>query len=215
MPRDPRHPHGHRHHSSRSHHPQDAEIPLDPNLFFSSDSHSVPPAVDPYAAGAGAQWQGNSQQAYYQDQNAANYNTTIDPANLMYDNAASSSMAQDIVSSAYQNQAYAQPPSPPATTSNNFACNWNGCYKTFATNRDLRKHTKQHEKPISCQAEPTCDVRKAEQRDMDRHYRNEHRAWAREHGISTDDSVCEVCGQTCTRPDNLRKHMRNKHGVNP
>lgn len=47
---------------------------------------------------------------------------------------------------------------------------------------------------------------------MDRHYRIAHRSYARRMGIPDEDYACTMCGQTFTRPDNLKKHMRNLHG---
>ncbi|KAJ4271327.1 hypothetical protein NW762_000029 [Fusarium torreyae] len=63
-------------------------------------------------------------------------------------------------------------------------------------------------------ADPNCTVTKAEQRDMDRHYRSAHKAYAASKGILTEEATCGIGGCTSkfTRRDNLRKHWKKYHG---
>jgi hypothetical protein len=72
---------------------------------------------------------------------------------------------------------------------------------------------KTHNKPVKCKADPSCNVTKAEQRDMDRHYRTSHRAYAARKGILTEDRICgfEGCASKFTRQDNLVKHWKKFH----
>lgn len=72
---------------------------------------------------------------------------------------------------------------------------------------------KTHNKPVKCKADSNCNVTKAEQRDMDRHYRTSHRAYAASKGILTEERICgfEGCTSKFTRQDNLLKHWKKFH----
>jgi hypothetical protein len=76
---------------------------------------------------------------------------------------------------------------------------------------------KTHNKPVKCKASPNCNVTKAEQRDMDRHYQTSHKAYAASKGILTEEVACgfEGCASTFTRKDNLLKHWKIYHGHEP
>ena len=73
---------------------------------------------------------------------------------------------------------------------------------------------KKHDRPLRCQADPTCTTTKAEQRDLDRHYCVTHKAYAERIGLSLEPIPCEYCNTTFGRLDNLIKHMKNKHKIN-
>ncbi|CAG7561358.1 unnamed protein product [Fusarium equiseti] len=68
--------------------------------------------------------------------------------------------------------------------------------------------------PVKCKADPNCNVTKAEKRDMDRHYRTSHKAYAASKGILTEETPCgfDGCDSTFTRKDNLLKHWKKYHG---
>ncbi|KAJ4137418.1 hypothetical protein NW768_003005 [Fusarium equiseti] len=76
------------------------------------------------------------------------------------------------------------------------------------------KHMKIHDRPVKCKADPNRNVTKAEQRDMDRHYRTSHKAYAASKGILTEETPCgfEGCKSKFTRKDNLLKHWKKYHG---
>ncbi|OJZ81152.1 hypothetical protein ASPFODRAFT_198990 [Aspergillus luchuensis CBS 106.47] len=76
----------------------------------------------------------------------------------------------------------------------------------FSRKCDLQKHMRSHVKPVKC---PICTVTKAQQVHMRRHMEVHHGGWARQWwqvGV-----VCELCGKSFTRRDNLRRHHRSQH----
>ncbi|KAA8905580.1 hypothetical protein FN846DRAFT_745130 [Sphaerosporella brunnea] len=84
-----------------------------------------------------------------------------------------------------------------------FPCDYPSCNKSYPRLCDLRKHKKRHEKPFSC-SEPSCDAVFSTEKDRDRHERSKHR---REEHL-----VCPVCGHRTARKDNLKDHVRRRHG---
>lgn len=75
----------------------------------------------------------------------------------------------------------------------------------------LSKHSKTHDKPVRCLADPNCKTKTAENRDMDRHYRTAHKSYAKRNNIPSEEDVCDECGKMFTRGDNMKKHMRKMH----
>ncbi|RYP16584.1 hypothetical protein DL765_005045 [Monosporascus sp. GIB2] len=56
-----------------------------------------------------------------------------------------------------------------------------------------------------------CGGRAAEQREMERHVKSNHRIWAEEKGFGIEKFVCDMCDAEFTRKDNLKKHKDRKH----
>lgn len=66
------------------------------------------------------------------------------------------------------------------------------------------KHMKQHVKPVLC---PKCEERRAEQRDMQRHF-EVHQPQA-----TRPRFHCPYCDSQFTREDNVPRHLQSAHGV--
>ncbi|KAF5020099.1 hypothetical protein F66182_7862 [Fusarium sp. NRRL 66182] len=192
----------HRHsHSRKSHQPQQEEIPIDPALISGTpysaytetqgdDYIQAGPSV--YAAGPStSEWQDTSQAMYYTMQQPA----TVNPSDVLLNPGypyPAQGYSQNYPSSTYQAAGYAQ-----------------------LTRHS--KHMKQHDKPIKCKADPSCTVKKAEQRDMDRHYQSSHKSYAASKGILTEEEPCgfEGCNSKFTRTDNRLKHWQKYHNYRP
>ncbi|KAI1067998.1 hypothetical protein LB507_004490 [Fusarium sp. FIESC RH6] len=149
--------------------------------------------------------------AYYMIQQQP---TTVNPYEVLL-NSEFSIASQSIPSSAYQTTVYATEPEASSSTtqpSSQYYCT--ECDRSLPGNRDFNKHMKIHNRPVKCEANPNCNVTKAEQRDMDRHYRTSHKAYAASKGILTEETPCgfEGCASTFTRKDNLLKHWKKFHG---
>ncbi|KAI8648138.1 hypothetical protein NCS56_01545900 [Fusarium sp. Ph1] len=88
------------------------------------------------------------------------------------------------------------------------------CGRKLKNSREHNKHVKIHEKLIGCKADPSCEVRKAKQRDMNRHYATAHKYYAAQKGIRVHPFPCDApgCEEKFTRPDNLRRHYIKRHG---
>lgn len=86
------------------------------------------------------------------------------------------------------------------------------CGKVFGQTWEYNKHLKQHDKPLACDF---CTSRFAHQRDLDRHCVANHREEAKGKGLSVERHNCKVkgCKETFSRKDHLRRHMKNKHGI--
>ncbi|KAM0547027.1 hypothetical protein ACHAPJ_010570 [Fusarium lateritium] len=138
---------------------------------------------------------------------------TVNP-NDLFINPGPSYTAQGYSSSAYQTAGYAEPEASSSTAQATSQYHCSECDRFFGGNRDYNKHMKQHDKPVKCKADPNCTVTKAEQRDMDRHYRSAHKAYAASKGILTEETTCGFGGCTSkfTRRDNLLKHWKKYHG---
>ncbi|KAH8760949.1 hypothetical protein F5882DRAFT_523089 [Hyaloscypha sp. PMI_1271] len=92
-------------------------------------------------------------------------------------------------------------------SSADFRCEY--CGREFSKQYELTKHERNHTKPLSCEI---CHERKAQRKDLDRHYRTEHPSYAQSHNIPEISKKCEDCGLKA-RSDNLKRHQRNaKHG---
>ncbi|XEU98254.1 hypothetical protein FSHL1_003541 [Fusarium sambucinum] len=204
----------HRH--SRSSKSRQEDIPIDPNLTTEASypqynetegySQAGPTVSDP------SESQDTSQMAYYmmQQQQPA----TVNPNEVLL-NPGLSYTSQSYPSSAYQTDVYeAEPKASSSATQPPSQYHCAECDRFFPGNRDFNKHMKIHDKPVKCKADASCKVTKAEQRDMDRHYRSSHRAYAASKGILTEDAVCgfQGCTSKFTRRDNLLKHWKKFHG---
>ncbi|KAJ3453561.1 hypothetical protein MRS44_017808 [Fusarium solani] len=101
---------------------------------------------------------------------------------------------------------------PPSAVAQEKICKY--CGRKFKKIREHNRHVKIHEKPISCKADPNCEVRKAEEIDMVRHYAVAHKYYAAQKGIRVDPFPCDApgCTEVFTRRDNLRRHYRKRHG---
>jgi len=93
--------------------------------------------------------------------------------------------------------------SPSGAVAASFACDYHSCTKAYPRLCDLRKHKKRHLKPFPC-PEPTCDSLFSTEKDRDRHTKSKHR---REEHL-----VCAVCGHRTARKDNMRDHIKRRHG---
>ncbi|KAI5850021.1 hypothetical protein BZA05DRAFT_419405 [Tricharina praecox] len=89
------------------------------------------------------------------------------------------------------------------TTATSFACDYPSCTKSYPRLCDLRKHKKRHLKPFPC-PEAACDSFFSTEKDRDRHTKSKHR---REEHL-----VCAVCGHRTARKDNMRDHIKRRHG---
>ncbi|CEI64458.1 unnamed protein product [Fusarium venenatum] len=203
----------HRH--SRSSKSRQEDIPVDPNLTTGASylqynetegySQADPTVSDPTES------QDTSQMAYYmmQQQQPA----TVNPNEVLL-NPGLSYTSQSYPSSAYQTDTEAEPEASSSAAQPPSQYHCSECDRFFPGNRDFNKHMKIHDKPVKCKADASCKVTKAEQRDMDRHYRSSHRAYAASKGILTEDAVCgfQGCTSKFTRKDNLLKHWKKFHG---
>ncbi|KAF4980143.1 hypothetical protein FZEAL_3762 [Fusarium zealandicum] len=209
----------HRHgRSSRSSQPQQDDIPIDPNLmpdpsfggYYDAQDAGYYRQVDPnpFAAGPSSGWQDPNQACYYP--------TTVAPSDLILDPVYISE-TQEYDLSAYQNTGYDEPTasSSAAQEASQYQCP--ECNRACRDKREYTKHMKTHNKPVSCQADMTCTVKKAEERDMDRHYRAAHKEYAATKGIMTEDQMCgfQGCPSKFTRYDNLQKHWKKYHNYEP
>ncbi|KAH7156423.1 hypothetical protein EDB81DRAFT_880742 [Dactylonectria macrodidyma] len=211
----------HKKRSGKSRQTEDDDIPIDPSLYDWQQQYAAYAAsanAYPEVSEAGPSYQDDPEQQsdiqeYYN--NLLNQpQATVDPSLLIYDPGPSSA-AQYAPSYYYPNTDYDQSePSSSSTAPNAYECPREDCPYSFPRKTELNKHIKTHDKPIKCSADPNCKTKKAEQRDMDRHYLTAHRAYAQSIGLSLDEYVCLVCRKTFTRLDNLQKHMKRTHSPN-
>lgn len=87
------------------------------------------------------------------------------------------------------------------------------CQRTY-TWWNCSKHNKTHNPDIPCEADPgRCTRVFAFEKELKKHYRAEHKAWAREHrGVTDTNCICEACETTFTRPDNRTRHLKKFPG---
>ncbi|RGP74864.1 hypothetical protein FLONG3_5976 [Fusarium longipes] len=161
---------------------------------------------------------------------------TVDPNEVLIDPGFNYASQSDHVS-AFKIADFAAEPGASSSTAqlpNQYHCSECNCF--FEKNRDFKyikqspqlgtarfsklmrrhsKHMKRHEKPVKCKADANCTTTKAEQRDMDRHYRSAHKAYAASKGILTEATSCGFagCASNFTRRDNLLKHRKKFHGL--
>ena len=96
-------------------------------------------------------------------------------------------------------------PSSAIETQNPHYCDHPGCTKHYPRLCDLRKHMKRHQKPFQCREEKDhCDTFFSTEKDRDRHERSKHR---REEHL-----ICTVCSHRTARKDNMKDHVRRRHG---
>jgi hypothetical protein len=89
------------------------------------------------------------------------------------------------------------------------------CTRSFATEREYKKHLTHHNYPVKCKAEmpkgyPACEHETADQSDMNRHYWSTHRHWAEKKEIPRVESKCGDCGTKFSRRDNMIKHQKDR-----
>jgi hypothetical protein len=92
----------------------------------------------------------------------------------------------------------------PQSSRQNFACDYPSCKKSYPRPCDLNKHKKRHQKPFPCEASSDCDSYFSTAKDRDRHIKSKHR---REEHL-----MCPVCGHTTARKDNMKDHVKRRHG---
>ncbi|SPJ72339.1 uncharacterized protein FTOL_02067 [Fusarium torulosum] len=203
--------------SSRSHQSQQEDIPIDPSLIEASYPENVETQGYSSYTQAGptvssvSETQDTSQMAYSMMQQPATvnpYEVLLRPPGAGYSAYQNAGYGMLYLTFVLDSTRYSQAP-------NDNYCS--KCERSFDTGRDFNKHMKTHDKPVKCKASPNCNVTKAEQRDMDRHYRTSHRAYAASKGILTEEAACgfEGCASTFTRRDNLRKHWKKLHHYEP
>jgi len=123
--------------------------------------------------------------------------------------ADSSAVDSDIIKCFFREEADSrnatgtQPSSSSSPTATSFACDHPSCTKSYPRLCDLRKHKKRHLKPFPC-PEAACDSFFSTEKDRDRHTKSKHR---REEHL-----VCAVCGHKTARKDNMRDHIKRRHG---
>jgi hypothetical protein len=96
------------------------------------------------------------------------------------------------------------PPNLIPVASASFPCDHPSCTKSYPRQCDLRKHKKRHQKPYQCRASTECNSYFSTEKDRDRHEKSKHR---REEHL-----VCSVCGHRTARKDNMKDHVRRRHG---
>ncbi|KLU81184.1 hypothetical protein MAPG_00278 [Magnaporthiopsis poae ATCC 64411] len=190
-------------------HAQQQQQQHDPPLLY-----SAAPAQDIYGATAAAH------EAYGHTQH---FTPATDPAALssgVHDSATSASMADPVYEGKFDEE-----PLPSFESHKNedglYDCGDPDCESgSYDTLRDFkaetsRKHMRTHLKPVICPLSPLCNGwRTAEQRDMIRHVRAHHPAWAaRQPNLPQGGFPCDLCKQVFTRKDNLRKHEKDIHGI--
>ncbi|KAF4457969.1 hypothetical protein F53441_224 [Fusarium austroafricanum] len=208
--------------SSRSRQSQEDDIPIDPNLTSEASflGYTDPQGYSSYTQAGPSAFAAVSSVSETQDPTMAYYMTqqpeTVNPNEVLW-NPASTYTGQSYPSSVYPTAGYVQPEASSSTAQaiSQYYCS--ECDRFFGGNRDLNKHMKTHNKPVKCKADPNCDVTKAEQRDMDRHYRSSHKVYAASKGILTEEQICGFpgCASKFTRKDNLIKHWKKFHDYEP
>lgn len=83
-----------------------------------------------------------------------------------------------------------------------YMCDHAGCSKVCARLCDLRKHKKRHQKPFPCRNR--CESYFSTEKDRDRHERSKHK--------KEEWLTCAVCGHQTARKDNMKDHVRRRHG---
>ncbi|KAH6972612.1 hypothetical protein EDB80DRAFT_351012 [Ilyonectria destructans] len=97
-----------------------------------------------------------------------------------------------------------------------YFCTYGDCRqepkKSYNLPSGLRKHARNHFKPVQC---PECTEEKAEQNDMKDHVRIAHPSLAEALGIAGETLICPHCGAKFrnSREDNMSRHVRNFHPV--
>ncbi|KAK7991188.1 hypothetical protein PG990_015468 [Apiospora arundinis] len=97
-----------------------------------------------------------------------------------------------------------------------YRCPWVSCGKSKRTARNLKKHYRNHVKPVYCPFKWCRDQIQtkgwaAEQRDMRRHVWNFHEEWAALTGIKKVEEKCNRCGEM-KRTDRLKNHESHCSG---
>lgn len=85
-----------------------------------------------------------------------------------------------------------------------FDCDHPECARSYPRLCDLRKHKKRHQKPYPCRDSAGCGTYFSTEKDRDRHERSKHR--------HEEHLACTVCGHRTARKDNMKDHVRRRHG---
>lgn len=198
---------------------------MDPGLYVLTGHQPLPypaaPAQDIYGTTAGHPGYDHTQF----------YAPTIDPRVLsgVHDSTTSASMSDPVYEGKSEEEPLPDPvyegkfeeePLPDFESYKKadglYYCREDGCEPgSYDSLRIFKKHMRTHLKPVICPLSLLCGGRRtAEQRDMIRHVRAYHSVWAsRQQNLPQEDFVCDICRQTFTRRDNLRKHERDIHGI--
>lgn len=75
---------------------------------------------------------------------------------------------------------------------------------------DKRRAERKYNKKAQC---VFCSKRVQCNRDLNRHYKAKHPKEAAEMGIDMRKIPCKLCTETLSRPDHLKRHMRDQHGI--
>lgn len=86
------------------------------------------------------------------------------------------------------------------------------CNKTYSKLHHFTKHYRNHAPPLRCPHD-ACDKKCPQKKDLDRHIRSNHPAWAKKNpqlaNLSQEvaEYTCKRCGTyTTDRKDNLKRH---------
>ncbi|KAF3769105.1 hypothetical protein M406DRAFT_92416, partial [Cryphonectria parasitica EP155] len=106
-------------------------------------------------------------------------------------------------------------PAPSTVPSgNSYICD--RCGKSVASQDKLTRHYRNHNPHRPCPHD-ACNKKYAQKKELDRHIRSNHASWAAKHpelaGLSPiNNIVCEDCGYTADRPDNVQRHIKKFNG---
>lgn len=101
------------------------------------------------------------------------------------------------------------PQSPDTSASSLHVCNV--CAKPCLDSQDLKRHLKQHDKPVMCTGSPTCTHRTAENRDMARHLSVHHPGKISLPRYLCPETGCMYAIKGFKRRDHLSRHIRRQH----
>lgn len=90
-----------------------------------------------------------------------------------------------------------------------YVCDFPGCQQKQQYTRmcELNKHKKTHERNFPCRHSPNCKAFSTA-KDRNRHETTIHKA-----EFGGEEYICQDCGKSCSRKDNLRDHRRRRHGM--
>jgi hypothetical protein len=100
------------------------------------------------------------------------------------------------------------PPSPDTSASRPSVCNT--CAQPFSNSSRLKRHQKQHLKPVTCPVS-SCTHRTAEKRDMKRHVSVRHPGHISVTRYFCPETGCKYAREGFKRLDHLGRHKSRKH----